>query len=53
MNFQPDGTPEIITQKNFMANYMQSKVGGAWLAAHLAEKLGKHGIMSVVSRDFQ
>jgi hypothetical protein len=35
MKFQPDGTPEIITKK-FMANYMQSKVGDAWLAAHFA-----------------
>jgi retinol dehydrogenase-12 len=53
MNFQPDGTPEIIPSKDFMTNYMQSKVGDAWLAAHFAEKLGKHGIMSVVSRYLQ
>jgi retinol dehydrogenase-12 len=53
MNFQPDGTPEIIPAKDFMANYMQSKVGDAWLAAHFAEKLGRQGIISVVSRDLQ
>jgi retinol dehydrogenase-12 len=53
MNFQPDGTPEIIPAQDFMANYMQSKVGDAWLAAHFAEKLGRQGIISVVSRDLQ
>lgn len=28
---------------------VQSKNGGAWLALHFAERLGKHGIISVVS----
>ncbi|KAH7310354.1 putative short-chain dehydrogenase [Rhexocercosporidium sp. MPI-PUGE-AT-0058] len=46
MSFDANGTPVIITDK-FMANYMQSKNGGAWLALHFAERLGKHGIMSV------
>jgi hypothetical protein len=53
MNFQSDGTPEIIPAKDFMANYMQSKVGDTWLAAHFAEKLGRQRIMSVVSRNLQ
>lgn len=48
MQFDSDGTPVVLTKK-FMDNYMQSKVGDAWLGADFAEKLGKHGIMSVVS----
>jgi NAD(P)-dependent dehydrogenase (short-subunit alcohol dehydrogenase family) len=47
MSFQPDGTPVVLTK--FMANYMQSKVGVAWLADKFAKRLGKHGILSVVS----
>lgn len=50
MQFESDGTP-VVLNKKFMDNYMQSKVGDAWLAADFAEKLGKHGIMSVVSPD--
>ncbi|KAL2059931.1 hypothetical protein VTL71DRAFT_10086 [Oculimacula yallundae] len=46
MSFDKNGTPTIITTK-FMANYMQSKNGGVWLALHFAERLGKHGILSV------
>ncbi|KAK0123802.1 hypothetical protein ONS95_008803 [Cadophora gregata] len=46
MTFDANGTPVVITDK-FMANYMQSKNGGAWLALHFAERLGKHGILSV------
>ncbi|TAQ91333.1 hypothetical protein B7494_g300 [Chlorociboria aeruginascens] len=45
MQFQDDGTPVILTK--FMENYMQSKVGGAWLAAYFAKRLGQHGIMSM------
>ncbi|KAH9203315.1 putative short-chain dehydrogenase [Leptodontidium sp. 2 PMI_412] len=43
MSFDASGTPVVITNK-FMGNYMQSKNGGAWLALHFADKLGKHGI---------
>jgi retinol dehydrogenase-12 len=32
-----------------MDNYMQSKVGDAWLADRFAKRLGEHGILSVVS----
>ncbi|KAH7374188.1 putative short-chain dehydrogenase [Cadophora sp. MPI-SDFR-AT-0126] len=46
MSFDASGTPVILTDK-FMANYMQSKNGGAWLGLHFAERLGKHGILSV------
>lgn len=47
MTFQADGVPVI--RPKAMDNYMQSKVGSAWLAAEFAERLGKHGILSVVS----
>jgi retinol dehydrogenase 12 len=50
MSFQADGTPEVLTK--FMANYMQSKVGDAWLADRFAKRLGEHGILSVVSCKF-
>lgn len=50
MQFESDGTPVIL--KKFMENYMQSKVGAAWLGADFAERLGKHGIMSVVGPSF-
>ncbi len=46
MKFDADGTP--LYRKKFMENYMQSKVGDTWLAILFAERLGKHGVMSVV-----
>jgi retinol dehydrogenase-12 len=48
MTFQSDGTPVILS--GFMDNYMQSKIGDAWLADNFAKRLGEHGILSVVSR---
>ncbi|KAE8446079.1 hypothetical protein EG329_012587 [Mollisiaceae sp. DMI_Dod_QoI] len=45
MQFESSGTPKVLTK--FMENYMQSKVGDAWLAADFAERLGKDGVMSV------
>jgi retinol dehydrogenase-12 len=47
MNFDKDGKPQILTK--FMDNYMQSKVGCAWLADEFAKCLGDKGILSVVS----
>lgn len=47
MAFQADGTPVVLTKG--MDNYMQSKVGVAWLADKFAKRLGEHGILSVVS----
>ncbi len=47
MSFQADGTPVVLAK--FMANYVQSKVGVAWLADKFAKRLGEHGILSVVS----
>lgn len=45
MKFESDGTPKILTR--FMANYMQSKVGVAWLAGFFADRLGEKGVLSV------
>jgi NAD(P)-dependent dehydrogenase (short-subunit alcohol dehydrogenase family) len=50
ISFHADGTPVVLTK--FMANYMQSKIGDAWLADKFAKRLGEHGILSVVSRKF-
>lgn len=47
MRYEKDGTPLIL--KGVMENYMQSKVGAVWLSMDLANRLGKHGILSVVS----
>jgi retinol dehydrogenase-12 len=47
ISFQADGTPVLLTKG--MDNYMQSKVGDAWLADKFAKRLGEHGILSVVS----
>lgn len=47
MTFQGNGTPIIL--EGVMDNYMQSKVGDAWLADKFAERLGEHGVLSVVS----
>ena len=38
------------TEQSVGSNAVQSKNGGAWLALHFAEKLGRHGILSVVSQ---
>jgi len=46
IRFQPDGTPVVLTKG--MDNYMQSKIGDAWLADKFAKRLGEHGILSVV-----
>ncbi|KAE9366771.1 NAD(P)-binding protein [Stipitochalara longipes BDJ] len=45
MQFESDGSPKILTK--FMANYMQSKVGVAWLTGLFADKLGEKGVLSV------
>jgi hypothetical protein len=47
ISFDANGTPKVL--KNAMDNYGQSKVGGAWLAAEFAKRLGSKGILSVVS----
>jgi retinol dehydrogenase-12 len=47
IKFQADGTPIVLTKG--MDNYMQSKVGDAWLADKFAKRLGEHGILSMVS----
>jgi hypothetical protein len=46
IKFDNNGTPLVLKG---MDNYMQSKVGGCWLAAKFAERLHKDRIMSVVS----
>ncbi|KAH6666816.1 putative short-chain dehydrogenase [Halenospora varia] len=45
MGFDDKGAPKILT--NFMGNYMQTKVGVAWLADKFSRRLGKNGILSV------
>ncbi|KUJ06683.1 putative short-chain dehydrogenase [Mollisia scopiformis] len=45
MRYEKDGTPVVL--KGTMENYMQSKVGDVWLATDVANRLGKHGVMSV------
>ena len=47
IQFSKDGSPRV--QKNAMQNYMQSKVGNVFLASEAAKRLGKDGIISVVS----
>jgi retinol dehydrogenase-12 len=47
ISFDEYGTPKIFTTGR--DNYMQTKVGETWLAAEFAERLGKKGILSVVS----
>lgn len=47
ISFQTDGTPVVLTKG--MDNYMQSKVGDAWLADKFAKRLEANGILSVVS----
>ena len=41
------GSPKVL--KNRMQNYMQSKVGNVFLASEAAKRVGKDGIISVVS----
>jgi hypothetical protein len=48
MRYENDGTPTVL--KGVMENYMQSKVGTVWLSMESAARLGKHGILSVVSQ---
>lgn len=45
MQFESDGTPKILP--GLMANYMQSKVGTAWLTGLFADRLGDKGVLSV------
>lgn len=40
------GAPRVL--KNAMQNYMQSKVGNAFLAAESARRLGSDGVVSLV-----
>jgi retinol dehydrogenase-12 len=47
MSFDSQGTPKVLPKA--LDNYMQSKAGGAWLAAEFAKRLGSKGILSVVS----
>ena len=47
---QDTNTPMIPS--NQMENYMQSKVGNVFLASETAKRLGKAGIISVVSCAF-
>lgn len=47
MSFDDQGTPKVLPKA--MDNYMQSKAGGTWLAVEFAKRLGKQGILSVVS----
>lgn len=47
MTFEADGSPKILPKP--MDNYMQSKVGGCWLAAEFSERLGNAGVLCVVS----
>jgi retinol dehydrogenase-12 len=46
--FDGNGAPVILDKP--MENYMQTKVGGSWLAADFATRFGSSGILSVVSR---
>lgn len=45
VQFDGSGTPKVLKA---MANYMESKVGCAWLAYEFAKRLDADGIMSVV-----
>lgn len=47
MLFDDKGAPQVLPKS--MENYMQSKVGQAWLANEFASRLDKYKIMSVVS----
>lgn len=47
MQFDENGVPVYL--EKYMANYMQSKVGCAWLADKFAQRMGDKGVLSVVS----
>ena len=47
IQFEKSGTPKVL--KNAMQNYMQSKVGNVFLASEAARRLGRDGIINVVS----
>jgi retinol dehydrogenase-12 len=50
MSFDEKGAPKVLDDS--MANYMQSKVGGSYLADYFANGLDKDGILSLVSARF-
>jgi len=52
MVFDKSGLKPVVLEKA-MLNYMQSKVGGAWLAVEFAKRLGGKGILCVVSEWFR
>ena len=54
MSFDSSWNPNVLPRKN-RENYMQTKVGGTWLAAEFANRLKSKDILSVVSPsdDFQ
>jgi retinol dehydrogenase-12 len=45
MKFESDRIPKILT--GLMTNYMQSKVGVAWITGLFADILGGKGVLSV------
>jgi retinol dehydrogenase-12 len=47
MSFDTNGAPKVLDKA--MDNYIQSKIGGSWLAAEFSKRLGSKGILSVVS----
>ena len=47
MSFDGHGNPKTLPKAR--DNYMQSKVGGTWLAAEFAKRLESKDILSVVS----
>jgi len=47
MLFDGHGSPKVLPKAR--ENYMQSKVGGTWLAAEFAKRLESRDILSVVS----
>jgi len=51
MQFDSNGVPVIL--KDAMTNYMQTKVGGTWLADLFAQRMGDKGVLSVVSLDLR
>jgi hypothetical protein len=46
MDLNSNGEPNYIP--GLMSNYMQSKVGVAWIADHFAKQLGPKKVISVV-----
>ncbi len=47
MDFKDLGNPKM--REKALKNYMQTKAGGAWLAAEFPKRLGQKGTMSVES----